>query len=61
MRFTTLTVIVSVNPPSSVVTVIIAEPTATPDAMPFSLMVTADSSEEVNVTFWFVAFAGIRL
>ena len=28
-----------------------AEPTATPDAMPFSLTVTTDSSEEVNVTF----------
>ena len=28
-----------------------AEPTATPDAMPFSLTVTTDSSEEVKVTF----------
>jgi hypothetical protein len=54
----TVTKHVAVNPPSPVVTVIVADPLATPVTSPDSLTVATAELEDVHATVWTVAPTG---
>jgi len=54
------TVQLSVYPPSSVVTVIVAFPSLIASTFPFSSTVATDSLLELQVTFLLVAFSGMK-
>ena len=54
----TVSVLVAVKPPSSVVAVTVTEPGIRADTIPVSLTVAMVSSEAVQLTFLFVAFCG---
>ena len=59
LTFDTVTVLVAVNPPSDVVTVIEAVPGATPVTTPLLSTEAIDVSSEDHVTFWLVALLGV--
>ena len=54
----TRTLHVAVFPPSSVVTVMVASPTDSPNTLPLLLTLATAGSLDFQVTFWLVAFAG---
>jgi hypothetical protein len=57
----TVITLVAVLEPSAVVTVIVAVPTDTPVTSPVALTVATAVFELLQVTLWFVAFAGVMV